>query len=87
MVKNVLNAEEKGGELLQELISRFKTGNAKLKYNEPIKRQKVHTFEIPYGKKKHSKIADQEESFGSIISIFENQKFNLKYIINWPVTI
>ena len=51
MVKNVLNAEEKGGELLQELISRFKTGNAKLKYNEPIKRQKVHTFEIPYGKK------------------------------------
>ena len=44
MVKNVLNAEEKGGELLQELISRFKTGNAKLKYREPIKRQNVYTY-------------------------------------------
>ena len=52
MVKNVLNAEEKGGELLQEFISRFTTGNAKLKYNDPIKRQKVYTFEIPHGEKK-----------------------------------
>ena len=31
IVKNVLNAEEKGGELLQEFISTFTTGNAKLK--------------------------------------------------------
>ena len=82
MFKNVLNAEEKVGELLQELISRFKTGNAKLKYSEPIKRQTVYTYEIPYGKKKHSKIADQKEYFGSIISISESQKFNLKYIMN-----
>ena len=51
MIKSVLNAEEKGGELLQELISRFTTYNAKLKYNDPIKRQKVHIFEIPHGKK------------------------------------
>ena len=27
-------------------------GNAKLKYNDTIKRQKVYTFEIPHGKKK-----------------------------------
>ena len=40
MVKKALNAEEKGAELLQEFISRFTTGNAKLKYNDPIKRQK-----------------------------------------------
>ena len=52
MIKSVLNAEEEGGELLQELISRFTTYNAKLKYNDPIKRQKVHIFEIPHGKKK-----------------------------------
>ena len=52
MTKSVLNAEEKGEELLQELISRFTTYNAKLKYNDPIKRQKVHIFEIPHGKKK-----------------------------------
>ena len=37
--------------------------------------------------KKHSKIEDEKESFGSIISIFESQKFNLKYIMNWPVAI
>ena len=43
MVKKVLNAEEKGAELLQEFISRFTTDNAKLKYNDPTKRQKsVH---------------------------------------------
>ena len=52
MVKNVLNPEEKGRELLQEPISRFTSGNAKPKYNDPIKRQKVYTFEIPHGKKK-----------------------------------
>ena len=52
MVKNILNAEEKGGELLSEFISRFTTGNAKLKYNDTIKRQKGYTFEIPHGKKK-----------------------------------
>ena len=52
MVENVLNAEQKDGELLQKFISRFTTGNAKLKYNDPIKRQKVYTFEIPQGKKK-----------------------------------
>ena len=54
MIKSALNAEEKGGELLQELISRFTTYNAKLKYNDPIKRQKVYIFEIPHGKKKNS---------------------------------
>ena len=53
MIKSALNAEEKGGELLQELISRFTTYNAKLKYNDPIKRQKVYIFEIPHGKKKN----------------------------------
>ena len=37
--------------------------------------------------KKHSKIEDEKESFGSIISIFESQKFNLKHIMNWPVAI
>ena len=52
MVKNVLNPEEKGRELLQESISRFTSGNAKPKYNDPIKRQKVYTFEIPHGEKK-----------------------------------
>ena len=44
MVKNVLNEEEKGGELLEEFISRFKT--RRLKYDDPIKR-----LEIPHGKK------------------------------------
>ena len=44
MVKNVLNEEEKGGELLEEFISRFKT--RRLKYDDPIKK-----FEIPQGKK------------------------------------
>ena len=29
---------------------------------------------------------DEEESFGSILAIFESQKLNLKYIMNWPVT-
>ena len=41
MVKNVLNAVKKGGELIQEFISKFTAGNANLKYNDPIKRQKV----------------------------------------------
>ena len=85
MVKNVLNPEEKGRELLQESISRFTSGNAKLKYNEPIKRQKVYTFEIPHGKK-NSITEDKKESFESILLIFESQKLNLKYIMNWPLT-
>ena len=29
---------------------------------------------------------DEKESFGSILSTFESQKLNLKYIMNWPVT-
>ena len=41
MVKNVLNAVKKGGELIQEFISKFTAGNANLRYNDPIKRQKV----------------------------------------------
>ena len=41
MVKNVLNAVKKGGEIIQEFISKFTAGNANLKYNDPIKRQKV----------------------------------------------
>ena len=49
MVKNIFNGEEKGGELFQEFISRFTTHNAKLKFNNSIKRQKVCTFEIPHG--------------------------------------
>ena len=51
MAKNALNAEEKGGGLLHEFVSRFKTSNVKIKYNDSIKRQKVYTFEIPHGKK------------------------------------
>ena len=30
---------------------------------------------------------DEIETFGSILAIFESQKFNLKYIVNCPVTI
>ena len=37
--------------------------------------------------KKHSITEDEKESFGSILSIFKSQKLNLKYIMNWPVTI
>ena len=47
MVNSILNAEEKGGELLQEFISRFTSENSKLKYNDFIKRQKVYTFAMP----------------------------------------
>ena len=36
-------------------------------------------------KKKHSIIEDENKSFGSILSIFEIQKLNLKHIMNWPV--
>ena len=50
MVKNILTAEKKGQELLQQFIFWFTTTNAKLKYNDPIKRQKVYTFEIPHRK-------------------------------------
>ena len=37
-------------------------------------------------KKKHSITEYKKESFGSILSVFESQKLNLKYIMNWPVT-
>ena len=30
---------------------------------------------------------DEIEAFVSILAIFESQKSNLKYIVNWPVTI
>ena len=46
----------------------------------------MYTFEIPHGKKNHSITEDEKESFGSILSIFESQKLNLKYIMNWPTT-
>ena len=87
MVNSVFNAEEKGEELLQEFISRFTTENSKLKYNDHIKRQKVYRFEMPQRKDTNRSITeDEKESFGSILAIFESQKLNLKYIMNWPVT-
>ena len=61
MVNSVFNAEEKGEELLQEFISRFTSENPKLKYNDPIKRQKVFTFEMPKQKDTNRSITEGEK--------------------------
>ena len=74
MIKSVLNAEEKVGELLQELISRFTTYNAKLKYNDPIKRQKVYIFEIPHGKKKKFNNRGQNKNLLEAFSLYLKAK-------------
>ena len=68
MVNSFLNTEEKGEELLQEFISRFTIENFKLKYNDPIKRQKVYTSEMPQPKDTNRSITeDEKESFGQVL--------------------
>ena len=68
MVNSFLNTEEKGEELLQEFISRFTSENFKLKYNDPIKRQKVYTSEMPQPKDTNRSITeDEKESFGQVL--------------------
>ena len=87
MVNSILKVEEKGEELLQEFISRFTSENSELKYSDSIKRHQVYTLEMPRQKDtNHSMTEGEKESFRSILSIFESQKLNLKYITNWPVT-
>ena len=86
-VNSILKVEEKGEELLQEFISRFTSENSELKYSDSIKRHQVYTLEMPRQKDtNHSMTEGEKESFRSILSIFESQKLNLKYITNWPVT-
>lgn len=73
--------------LLQEFISRFTNENSKLIYNDSNKRQKVNNLEMQQQKDTNRSITEEEkESFGSILTIFEIQKLNLKYIMNWSVT-
>ena len=73
---------------MQEFISHFTSAKSKLKYSNPIKRQKGYAFEMRQQDHANSSITEDEiETFGSILAIFESQKFNLKYIVNCPVTI
>ena len=58
-----------------------------LTYNDPIRGLKLYTFEMPRQKYTNRSITeDEKESFVSIPAIFESQKLNLKYIMNWPAT-
>ena len=88
MSKNVLTARKRGENVMSICISRFtSTGESKLNYHDPIKRQVLHTFEKNGKTKKSMSVSeDDKESFSNIFSTFDCEKHNLKYITNWPVT-
>ena len=59
----------------------------KLKYSDPIRKQKVVTFDnlVPK-KKKLSIIEDEGKSFAAILGDYDQQKLNLDAIMHWPIT-
>ena len=66
--ENVLTARKRGENAMSDFISRFtSTGESKLNYHDPIKRQVVHTFEkIGKTKKGLSVSEGEKESFSKI---------------------
>ena len=68
--KTFWKQKKNDGELLQEFISRFTSEDSKLQYSDPIKRQKVSTFEMTQQQDTNlSMNEDEKESLGSVLSI------------------
>ena len=93
MLNNVLNARKAGEDALIEFLRRFTEGNnhrqSELKYNDPIKKQKVHTFtnQKRKSRKKQQTIPEDEcESLGNILAQFDEKKLDLRHLLHWPVT-
>ena len=56
-------------------------------YYDPIKKQNLIIFGSNQKKKKLlSTTEDENESYGEILTRFDNKKLDLRMIMNWPVT-
>ena len=56
-------------------------------YNDPIKRQKVCTFDkITDQKSKVSITEDEGRSFATILAEYDEKRLDLRYIMDWPIT-
>ena len=94
MLRNVLNAKNVGENAFKEFVTRFTTVNKNdqndtksAKYNDPIKRQVVHTFSKQSKKRKVTSIPEDEcQSLANILVQFDSKKLNMKYPLKWPLT-
>ena len=63
------------------------TDKSTLKYADPIKRQKLIAFENMTPPSKRVSIQEDEgHSFASILARYDDEKLNLLYIMEWPIT-
>ena len=94
MVRNVLSAGKTREDTMTEFFTQFTTTGADVidpkgaKYNDPIKKQKIYMFtNQQQKKKKHQTIPEDEcESLGDVLAKFDEERFELKHVLLWPVT-
>ena len=89
MLENVRTCKERGVEAMKQFEVRFKIQDSaemsKKSYYDTIPRQKVITFQSTKPKKKLMD-EDKTKSFAEILSCFDENKLNLKFIMNFAVT-
>ena len=74
---------------MNEFISKFtfqENNSSQDTYYDSIKKQKVVPFVTTSNKKILTIAEDENKSFGEVFACFDNQKLNLRQVMNWPVT-
>ena len=89
MVKNVKSLKQIGENAMNEFIARFtfqENNFSQNTYYDSIKKQKCVSFVTNSNKKMSTIAKDENKSFGEIFACFDNQRLDLRQIMNWPVT-
>ena len=94
VVSKVLSATKAGKNAVTKIFAQFTTTGTdvtdpkRVKYSDPIRKQKVCTFTNQQENiKKHQTIAEDEcESLGNMLAQLDKKRFVLKLVLKWSVT-
>ena len=86
MTKDSLDIKPRGEKSRDLFLEALGSKEKKEVYYGPIKRQDIKLFSVKEKKKKKDTITSDEcQSFSEVFALFDEQKLNLRSILEWPV--